>query len=60
MNKRTSIAVDVLWVLSIINALISFASCFAGNEHAQLYSAVWACFCVLQAVLLCVYPKGRS
>lgn len=59
MNRMTGIAVDVLFVLSVMSAVLSFASWFAGNESVQLYSAVWACFCMLAAVLLCVYPKGR-
>ena len=58
MNRWTSIAVDILWVLSLECAVVSFASWFAGNDHLQLYSAVLACFCVLQAVLLCVYKTG--
>ena len=57
MSKRTSTIIDILWLLSIASAVMSFASWLSGNEHAQLYSAIWACFCVQQAVLLCVYPR---
>jgi hypothetical protein len=58
MNRRTSISVDVLFMFATANAIISFASWFTGNGHAQLYSAIWGCFCLLMAVLLCVYPRG--
>lgn len=55
MNRRTSISIDILWVVAIMSAIASFAAWFAGDGLTQVYSAVWACFCLLMAILLCVY-----
>jgi len=58
MSKRTSTAVDVLFVISVISVVMSLVAFAAGNQHWQLYSAEAACFALLLAVLLCVYPGG--
>lgn len=60
MNRKISIAVDVLFVIACVEFLGSIAFCMLGNETWQLYTATLACFCLLLAVLLCVYPRGRA
>lgn len=60
MNRRTSIAVDVLFVLACIFAALSVVSNFLFGIETSIHGAVWACFCLLMAVLLCVYPRGGA
>jgi len=60
MNRFAGIAVDVLFVIACINVAVSIAFSFIGDDAGRIYCAVAACFCLLLAILLCVYPKGAG
>ena len=60
MRKWTGTAIDVLFVISLLNVAFMVAAWAMGNDHSQLFCAICACFSLLLAVFLCVYPKGSG
>lgn len=59
MNKRASVITDLLFVVAIAFAVASAIMCAVTDGQWQSYFLEWACFCLVMAVLACVYPSGR-
>ena len=61
MNRRTSAAADVMFVAACINVVVSVGAWIVQGESVMAtYAMSGACLCLLMAVLMCVYPRGRA